>query len=75
MPVPRVTIPSVTNVLVCGQVFDSEAAKLVEEEDQQAERVKGGESDQHLSYQRKFYEVIVIVYLICANDEKSNANR
>ena len=64
MPVPWVAIPSVTNVLVCGQVFDSEAAKLVEEEDQEAERVKRGETDQHLSYQRKQHEVIVIVNLI-----------
>ena len=74
MPVPWVSIPPVANVLVRGQVFDTEAAKLMEEEDQQTERVKRGESNQHLRCYRKVFEVIVIIYLIRANDENRHAN-
>ena len=44
------SIPSVTNVLVGGDVLNAEGAKLVEKEDQETEGVEGGDADEHLGY-------------------------
>lgn len=68
------SIPSVTNVLVGGDVLNAEGAKLVEKEDQETEGVEGGDADEHLGYYWEFDEVIIVVYLVCANDENRDAD-